>query len=162
MRTLAYTSDISPDVSSFCFLRPPWKRTIKVLWVNEINMLSMVAWDRIGEYGKKLVITCCRNFSMPSAEPSRPQTQDLSQQPWHMMQKLFFCVWKVIIMIVLVSKYLYDVISLLHVFTFPNFNRASMVVDLTIFVVPVVFWQKWNQKTKNTWECPCKCEPEPQ
>ena len=49
-------------------------------------------------------------------------------------------------MIVLVSKYLYDVISLLHVFRFPNFNRASMVVDLTIFVVPVVFFAKMKPK----------------
>ena len=49
-------------------------------------------------------------------------------------------------MIVLVAKYLYDVISLLHVFTFPNFNRASMVVDLTIFVVPVVFFCKNETK----------------
>ena len=161
MRTLTDTSDISPDVSSFCFLRPPWRRTIKVLWVNEINTISMVAWEKFGKCGKLFIITCCRNFSMPSAEPSRPQTQDLSQKPMHTMQKKI-SMWKETLNINLNSKYPYDVISLLHIFSFPDFNRASMVVDLTIFLIPVVFLLKWNQKTRNTWECPCKCEPEPQ
>ena len=77
---------------------------------------------------------------MPSVEPSRPQQLDLYQRPTKTEN---------LDNTTKTSQIDLDDIFSRHDLIFANFNRTTMMVDLTVLVIPVLEQLLFKQKNKN-------------